>query len=260
MSKKNNEFSIEEYTSIRAELIERIKIMNSQEASALVAIITSWAAGFTFANEILTKKFIMLDSFGTVVFQCLQTFIFLIPIFYFVPLAIKSGENLTQMVSLSAYIRVFYDYPFQKNIKMNWETSNNLLSVVNTDKKEKSVILKMSNEEYTILAISSYLIYKFFEVISIKQLIQFVNEREITTNVYIIIILMYVIFNITSIGLIFLIHKSSSTKNTMMDKTKIYVNAYLNRAIELGVIDEKMLKNAIDELNPEKDMIIRKFL
>ena len=37
---------------------------------------------------------------------------------------------------------------------MNWETSNNLLSVVNTDKKEKSVILKMSNEEYTILAIS----------------------------------------------------------------------------------------------------------
>ena len=80
MSKKNNEFSIEEYTSIRAELIERIKIMNSQEASALVAIITSWAAGFTFANEILTKKFIMLDSFGTVVFQCLQTFIFLIPI------------------------------------------------------------------------------------------------------------------------------------------------------------------------------------
>ena len=246
MSKKNNEFSIEEYTSIRAELIERIKIMNSQEASALVAIITSWAAGFTFANEILTKKFIMLDSFGTVVFQCLQTFIFLIPIFYFVPLAIKSGENLTQMVSLSAYIRVFYDYPFQKKYKkMNWETSNNLLSVVNTDKKEKSVILKMSNEEYTILAISSYLIYKFFEVISIKQLIQFVNEREITTNVYIIIIL---------------IHKSSSTKNTMMDKTKIYVNAYLNRAIELGVIDEKMLKNAIDELNPEKDMIIRKFL
>ena len=246
MSKKNNEFSIEEYTSIRAELIERIKIMNSQEASALVAIITSWAAGFTFANEILTKKFIMLDSFGTVVFQCLQTFIFLIPIFYFVPLAIKSGENLPQMVSLSAYIRVFYDYPFQKKYKkMNWETSNNLLSVVNTDKKEKSVILKMSNEEYTILAISSYLIYKFFEVISIKQLIQFVNEREITTNVYIII---------------FLIHKSSSTKNTMMDKTKIYVNAYLNRAIELGVIDEKMLKNAIDELNPEKDMIIRKFL
>ena len=89
MSKKNNEFSIEEYTSIRAELIERIKIMNSQEASALVAIITSWAAGFTFANEILTKKFIMLDSFGTVVFQCLQKFIFLIPIFYFVPLAIN---------------------------------------------------------------------------------------------------------------------------------------------------------------------------
>ena len=56
----------------------------------------------------------------------------------------------------------------KKYKKMNWETSNNLLSVVNTDKKEKSVILKMSNEEYTILAISSYLIYKFFEVISIK--------------------------------------------------------------------------------------------
>jgi len=33
--KKNNEFSIEEYTSIRAELIERIKIMNSQEASGV---------------------------------------------------------------------------------------------------------------------------------------------------------------------------------------------------------------------------------
>lgn len=115
--KKNNEFSIEEYTSIRAELIERIKIMNSQEASALVAIITSWAAGFTFANEILTKKFIMLDSFGTVVFQCLQTFIFLIPIFYFVPLAIKSGENLTQMVFYLHILEYFMIIRFKKNIK-----------------------------------------------------------------------------------------------------------------------------------------------
>lgn len=109
----NYKFSDQEYTSIRAEMIQRIDAINSQIMTAIVTIISSWVAGLTLLIE--ETKIENLSFSNLLLIDLVRTFVFLIPIFYFIPLAIKSGENLTQIVSISAYIRVFYDYSSIKN-------------------------------------------------------------------------------------------------------------------------------------------------
>ena len=92
----------------------------------------------------------------------LSAAIFIIPILFFVPLAVKSGENLIQIASISTYIRIFYEYPtIDRKKSWNWESSNNLLSNANVDRKKKSFAMKFFNLEYTILSICSFGIFMF---------------------------------------------------------------------------------------------------
>ena len=49
-------FSEAEYNSLRMEMIERIRLLNSQSFTALATIISFWAAGLTF------KVALMADS------------------------------------------------------------------------------------------------------------------------------------------------------------------------------------------------------
>ena len=99
-----NAFNEEEYSALRAETCTRIEIMNSQATSALTTALATWVMGFTL-----------------------------------LPMATKSGENLQQMVSLGAYIRVFYDEASQVNFsaesaKFYWETVDKKMnSILNSD-------------------------------------------------------------------------------------------------------------------------------
>lgn len=47
---KTYRFSESEYSSLRAELIERIKIMNTQSSTILVTILSTWAVGITVVS------------------------------------------------------------------------------------------------------------------------------------------------------------------------------------------------------------------
>lgn len=49
-------FSENEYMSIRTEMIERIKLLNSQSFTALAAIISFWAAGFTYKMALISNN------------------------------------------------------------------------------------------------------------------------------------------------------------------------------------------------------------
>ena len=54
-TKNKIEFSENEYISIRTELIERIKLLNSQSFTVLAAVVSFWAMGLTFKVQILDK-------------------------------------------------------------------------------------------------------------------------------------------------------------------------------------------------------------
>lgn len=54
--KRKIDFSENEYLSIRSEMIERIKLLNSQSFTALTTIISFWVAGFTFNIALMSNE------------------------------------------------------------------------------------------------------------------------------------------------------------------------------------------------------------
>lgn len=259
MKKKQNaqtaiKFTENEYISIRTELIERIKLLNSQSFTVLATVVSFWAIGLTFKVQILAKLS-ALSVTQQVFIDFLSTIIFLIPIFLFIPLSSKSGENLLQIASLSAYIKVFFDYPVEiGKINTNWETSNNMVSDSNVNRYKRKHNMNLYNEDYTILAIISLVIYIIFVILQVDKL--YLQGNKIKTLYIILTLLIYLFVTIISILSIVFIHKTSSIKNTLMKGTIYYTQAYIKRANELGIISNDNIKKAINELNPLRKLIV----
>jgi hypothetical protein len=53
---KKVHFSENEYLSIRTEMVERIKLLNSQSFTALASIVAFWSIGLNFKIELITKN------------------------------------------------------------------------------------------------------------------------------------------------------------------------------------------------------------
>lgn len=247
MSKKI-QFNIQEYSSLRNEINVRLSIINSQSNTALLTIISAWAAGIALKYGTNIEEIMSTDEIINVAtLNFIRPLIFLIPILYLLPLAVKSGENLIQLASLSAYIRVFYDYLSPNKNKMNWETSNNILSNANIDRGKASRKMRLYNSEYTILAIISFLLYIGFAIISTVTIESLVEEIY-----YIFCIAIYVLAGICSIVFIITIYNSSSTKSTLMKYTPMYVEGYIKRAVTLGVITENEVDSIKYSINPYK--------
>lgn len=235
-------------------MIERIKLLNSQAFTALATTVSFWTLGFTFKIALMTNKIDVNSTIEGIIIELLSALFFLIPIIVFLPLSVKSGENLTQIASLSAYIRVFYEYPISgKKINRNWETSNNLLSNANVDRHEKSRIMKLYNEEYTLLSLISLLIYIVMSMLHIKKVWKLLVDKKVSQNELYSIIAVYIISAIFATMLIILIHNATTMKNSMMKSTVYYVQGYIKRANEIGVIKDEDLEKAIYELNPLKE-------
>lgn len=234
------EFNIQEYISIRDEMIQRLAIINSQSHTAIITIITSFGAGISLKYEAQAEDIVNIISFNI-----MRSLIFLIPIVYLLPLAVKSGENLIQIASLSAYIRIFYDYLSKDKIRMNWETSNNMLSNANVNRGRRSFYMRLYNEEYTVLACVSFILYMFFSILSIKIIMPIVDVDYV-----IALIILYIILSIFSLYAICFIHKASGMKNTLMKYTPIYIEGYVKRAVQLKIITEAEAKKVWEETNP----------
>ena len=161
--KKKYYFSEAEYESIRTEVINRINAIYSQSNTALTTLISTWVAGITLFI-FLTGDRQALPYYAEIVMRFFTSLVFLIPVFFFIPLAIKSGENLTQIASISAYIRVFFEYLGEKSDdtslpRYGWEITNTLVSNINAFRKNKSKFILRVNDEFTILSIISVIIY-----------------------------------------------------------------------------------------------------
>ena len=237
--------SFNEYNSLRQELITRITLINNQAHTAILTILTIWSAGF-----VLLVKIYELDKneqlFSPHMLVFIVNLIFLIPIFYFIPLSVKSGENITQIASISAYIKVFYEY---KSLRgngdfFNWETSNNATSTVNVDRGKISRPMRYFNEEYTILSLSSLAIY-----IIVSFNLYFEYFFEMILAIKIIYLAIFTIFLFLGTYFCFFIHKSSNMKIAMMENTVSYWNQYLKRAVEIGFISKTDYLNAKKQLN-----------
>lgn len=239
-----NIFSEHEYNSLRSELITRLTIINKQVSTAIITSISSWAAGMALWIKYLGQ--VEIHANYTMTMGYIASFLFLVPVFYFIPLAVKSGENIQQIASISAYIRVFYDYVSirEKNNVTNWETSNNLLSTINVNRGKKSRMMRLYNEEYTVLSICSFILYLMCTILAYFDIQNYKSFKVIIT--YIIV---HGILCFASIVAIYMIRKASGMKNSMMKNTESYVKRYIERAIELNIIESDERDNAMEALD-----------
>lgn len=250
MSKKYL-FSESEYSSLRSELVSRIGLMNSQSSTALTTIISTWAAGLTLLI-FLSGQNNQLTDYVEIIIRFINSLIFLIPVAYFVPLAIKSGENLTQIASISAYIRVFFEYLRGKSdndtlTRYSWEATNTLVSNINTLRKEKGKLILMFNEEFTILSSASVMIYFVSAGLNIATVYKSATVSSILLTVVTIV---YSIFAIVAIIMVFAIHRSSCIKINLIEKSPIYIEAYIYRAVQFGLINSNQVEKVWKELDP----------
>ena len=253
---KKHAFSKDEYTSLRSELIARIGMINSQSHSAILTIVSTWVAGITILVFISGSTFRQLGAAGSLnnieYIDLMGTFIFLIPILYFMPLAVKSGENLTQIASISAYIRVFYEYLSERSQtdRYGWETTNNLVSSVNVDRGRKSFIMKFLNEEYSILSLCSLVLFSIRAIISAI----YFFDVYVSNAQRIIMTVIYMLLLALAVCACVFIHKASSVKRVFMHASKQYVESYIKRAVEMGIIPKEEYYIAIDELDPARSI------
>lgn len=170
---------------------------------------------------------------------------FLIPIFYFVPLATKSGENIQQIASISAYIRVFHDYCslYGEDEIFNWETSNNVCSNVNVDRGDESKDMYVYNSEYIILAVSSLLLYILIAGHFSLSIVQKYSCAIVWTYIVLVAVLGITAFFATG-----RIYRVSSMRKAMMKNTEKYITAYTNRAQALGWLSKAEVAAAQKEL------------
>lgn len=130
-------FATEEYDSLREEMIARIEAINSQASSALTSILTAWASAI--ALLVLSFSDTVSDTRSVIGFDIALSLALFIPLLCLFPLAIKSGENLTQIVSISCYIRIFFENTGSVGEKLfAWENANNAISRVNVKREGSS--------------------------------------------------------------------------------------------------------------------------
>lgn len=243
--------SSEEYNSLRNETVERISIMNNQASSAFGLLLTTWGAGFTLLGVLIAYQ--TSSEKTEIPFQCMlllstcQVFAFLSSLFMLIPMAIKSGENLRQLISLGVYIRVFYDYVSKhRNCgqRFLWDTADKQVSVFTTTKGKDNFWLCQFNAEYVILGFIS----TAFLLMSYLYNAMLLQERIPVCVLSIVGLL------ITALAfyLIFVIYTRSSIKKNLMSLSDEYTKKYLTLAVTIGIIQEEDMKSAWDELNPDR--------
>ena len=201
-----HEHSIEEYRSIRAEMIERIQILSNQSTSSISACIAAWLITATIYLTSFSKGFFLVrvNNFALCVMLSISSFL---PTLFLLPASIKSGENLAQITAISCFIRVFFDHA-KTTASFSWESANNSLSNVNVHRKKENMHY-FYNSEYFILSILSLVI----NVTVVGSMLYRIHENNMLQSRYVIgfcVIIFVVEFILTG-----LIYKFSSVHINM---------------------------------------------
>lgn len=249
MESKKHEFSPLEYQSLREEILQRTNGIEPQISTVIVTMLSAWAVGLTLTEkENLTANASILISF-------VRTVIFVVPIFYSLPLAVKSGENLRQIVSISAYIRVFYEYPSMKQQTgemFNWEMTNNLMSITNVDRGAASEDVKMYQSTYVVMSVVSFGLYLVFMAYSIWEM--YALSHMIFFGVFCVA---YTALGCIALWVVLKTRDASSVKKNMMNNSKIFLKSYIQHAVDIEMLSPGEGKEAYDKLVTQNSIEVR---
>lgn len=129
-----------EYNALRAELLERLNFMNTFSYNSITIIIALWVAGFTLVGV----RFGILnnDPYINMAFTFGESiaFFMVIPIVHV--FVIKNDENIRQIASIGAYVKVFYEcIPIVKQEESfcYWEIVDSDINLIKNIHKNKKL-------------------------------------------------------------------------------------------------------------------------
>ncbi len=239
--------NITEYTSLREELIVRVEAINNQASAALTSILASWASAIallvlSFGDN--TQQFSHLVGFDIA-----QSITLIIPGLVLIPLAIKSGENLVQIVSLSCYIRVFFEHAkySSDSLFFAWEGANNSISLVNVRRKRVSPA-DFYNSEYTILSIASSILYIAFTILEYYRI---TSVQAIPTG----LIIFHVVILVIVVSFAIITANITSIKKTMREPAIKYTAGYVLFGQNRNLLpkDDDFARRILDEAHSLDD-------
>lgn len=245
--RNSRKVNVSEYSALREETCTRIEIMNSQANSAFTTALAAWVIGFTLLGLQFTSDNSSADVL-TLILTIGQMTAFFSAIILLLPMAARSGENLRQLVSLAAYIRIFFDEASQVNsqddFKFYWETMDKKMNIIINSSTKTSTstvydnIQKFSskpslfNSEYIALAIVS----NAFFLLHCANFIFLLCEVPVRITILITVCLVLIAFEILAICLIRKISQVSSGRLNSKETYRVYLKQYFELAMKYNVL------------------------
>ena len=225
--------NMQEYIALRAEIITRIQLVNTQENTALTAAIGFWGANFALYAIIMAAN---LPAETVIIASVFQLVLLFSPILLLIPIAKKSGENLYQIVSIASYIEVFYENASIKKAKKEkkilfWENANKLVTKIMDKSKNQWDVYSLNNCYATISFVSTLL----FGLETIYLLIvhyDFFSQKHILCAAILMLVLLLTLAIIITVRIYIL----SSVKHNMIDKKEQIIEIYTKEAVRMGII------------------------
>lgn len=230
---KMKRISIDEYKALRDELNMRIQLMNTHNLGMITAVFAVWAiAGVLFKDYIE-----ILDDVTSYIRIAVTLYTFFIPLFIIIPIAIimplsvKSGDNLGQIMSLSAYIKLYAEMPSYMD-----DDGNKFFGWESLQKKEMERKLsdKFFNSEYLILSIISVCMFIFVSAIMFGYGIVAGFK-----DLYYILPILIVIALLGVIAIVFIARKSSTS--LFLKHRDDYYKRYCDFAVQSGATTQKVI-------------------
>lgn len=240
-----------EFEMLRNEMVQRISSMYSLVADARGYVITLWAAGFTLLGFLVTKGAsmpmpiaLLLAFGGMLVYFC--------SILLLYSTAARNHENMFQMLSLSCYIRVFYEFPSLSSPEalINWETSNVMKNRCTNSKEAEGRFHTLKfNSECTVLSMISTLFLVISAVFgywnSVRSLHKYIEVATVVLSLAIIAL---------SVLFTYKTYKVSRLDSIYSTEQRELVDFYVERAVKLGFLSvpEGGITSIIKKVMPDE--------
>lgn len=224
----------DEYGRINDELLDRIRSLFSQGHTflALVGAIWTIAAatwGVIFQN--ITTAFSKENILWGLVFNFFVMFLFGLPSLLSFPFSIKHHDNLRAVVSLSAYIKVFYEAPaiFPANED---SPRKRLLAWESLHCDAKLSKTRFFHSEYIIATLGADIIAFLCSIVSLCNLISFeaFQKHLLASIVFVVVSVLYI-----AIIIFLTVHVWRYSRVILYMKLygSEYVNSYLRKAVAI---------------------------
>ena len=232
------EFSVHEYDSLRNELVQRIGMLQSSAVESRIFVFTLWGLGFTALSLLGTRYRDLMPIYAWLI-GCGTGLIFMFTMVLLLPAANKQHENLYQIMAISCYIRVFFEYsPMQSTSnRFAWETQNTITNqYTNPNRAKNKVKGALYNPEHFILGIASTIFVAASGALSWHLLKNW------------ILLVTYGIMLAFTLVTVCRLYQLSRLYTVFVEAQKDCLKTYINNAVELGVFNKADAAQIFDNL------------